>query len=694
MLLWSALLPAVLPAAGGGSDSVAPLLQQPDDPLPLCTSCAQFCATPGVPGCTLPGPLAQQHIPAGTPRNFSVIRMTASPVRDLVNKNTGDAAGDLTFVLGELAESMYCRHLSLNGSRKAPECDGQNTPSWLNTQRLVYVQWQVEHDGIFAGYQECNLLNTSLDPTNASAWACANASSGVHIPGNSTDKDLCAEPVCASTLRARLGWEDRGADSGAWQPPPPPRSSNRPSTACTHAFAALCGGNTTQRGFTGCMECLRSEGAHGSALRRGPCTYREIANGLAVGTNASFCPRPAPLPQACVRDVAVRCGAFLPPSGTIAPSFTSANWSACHRCVDNWAKNATAHWNHKSKVGPCGLAPHQKAHDAPPSVLASAVIFGMCKGAPPPSAPPPLSNASWPGKGWLPNARLMRRLVQGSWFSTPAAGQCSGAQRPGQSGSGDCSWRAVRMERVVNYTCVNARVGAAVIARNPLCFRACATDGGEPSPNDPSDCWTRCFYNTLLGNSSFGDPGMQAVDVTTPFADAFKPEADGGCPELSRLKSDDSSAEALIGPVLIVADCSDAGTKGWTHTASNQLTQDGGKTCVTAVAPIQDADSLVMLPCGGSPHYNQNWSNHYWSHNLGHGQHAFVLPKHSDDADYPDPDHDVIWGEWPHPCPPISVLCPRSKVRPCTDFRPCTDLLQELPTKMSPRRSPTAARQC
>ena len=88
------------------------------------------------------------------------------------------------------------------------------------------------------------------------------------------------------------------------------------------------------------------------------------------------------------------------------------------------------------------------------------------------------------------------------------------------------------MERVVNYTCVNARVGAAVIARNPLCFRACTADGGEPFPHDPSDCWTRCFYNTLLGNSSLGDPGMQAADVAGPFADAFKPEAKGGCPEL------------------------------------------------------------------------------------------------------------------------------------------------------------------
>ena len=408
-------------------------------------------------------------------------------------------------------------------------------PTRPHTRR--YVQWRVEHDGVFASYQQCNLLNTSHpDPANASAWGCAAAAgtaAAVQIPGNATDAALCAAPACAATLRARLGWEDRGADSGAWQPTPPPKPARRPSAACVRAFGALCGNTTRARGFTGCAECLASEDARGAPLR-GPCTYREIANGMGMpGTNASLCPTPRPLPAACTHDVAAHCEGFLPPS-TPSPRFGPANWSACHKCVGGYAKNATAHWNPRtSTAGPCGLEP-RVAHrpDPPGRVLPEAVVFGMCRGAPPPSAPPPLSNATWPGKGWLPNSRLVRRLVRGSWFSTPAAGECVGEQRPGD-GSG-CAWRAVQMQRVVNYSCANARVGAAVIARNQPCFGRCS-DGGDAFPRAPSDCWTRCFYNTLLGNTTFGDPGLRAGDVVVPFANAFKPEADGGCPDLPPL---------------------------------------------------------------------------------------------------------------------------------------------------------------
>ena len=130
---------------------------------------------------------------------------------------------------------------------------------------------------------------------------------------------------------------------------------------------------------------------------------------------------------------------------------------------------------------------------------------------------------------WYPNMGRISKLLQGSWFSTPAGGQCANGHRPGD-GSG-CRWRAVALERAVNYSCVNARIGDAVIKSNPPCFSKCG-DGREGFPKDPSDCWTLCFFNTILGNSTFGYPGLKAAAITTPFNNAFKPEADGGCPEV------------------------------------------------------------------------------------------------------------------------------------------------------------------
>lgn len=121
-------------------------------------------------------------------------------------------------------------------------------------------------------------------------------------------------------------------------------------------------------------------------------------------------------------------------------------------------------------------------------------------------------------------------------------------------------------------------------------------------------------------------------------------------------------------PMLTVANCSDAQSKGWTHTERYQLTQDGGKTCVTAVAPVQDGDSLVMLPCDGALDYNQRWT-HNSSFRHG-GPETFLLPAHSDSdpGTTPktlDPVNDIIFGfgnkaDVPTPIPSGSSALPIS----------------------------------
>ena len=113
--------------------------------VPECASCAAFCSGT----CSFSGPPEQARYPLGIPRNFSVIRMTPTTIRGLTNKNTGTVGGDLSFVMREIAAPMNCRHLSPAQANKSSMCNGGATPSWLERQPLIYVQWTLETDGFF-----------------------------------------------------------------------------------------------------------------------------------------------------------------------------------------------------------------------------------------------------------------------------------------------------------------------------------------------------------------------------------------------------------------------------------------------------------------------------------------------------------------------------------------------------------------
>ena len=81
-------------------------------------------------------------------QNLTLYRMTPSTVTDLDNKNTGDPPGDLCFNMDERAIPMTCRHVPA-GSNGGPDCEGNNTHSWLLEKDLVYLQWEIEMDGNF-----------------------------------------------------------------------------------------------------------------------------------------------------------------------------------------------------------------------------------------------------------------------------------------------------------------------------------------------------------------------------------------------------------------------------------------------------------------------------------------------------------------------------------------------------------------
>lgn len=123
--------------------------------------------------------------------------------------------------------------------------------------------------------------------------------------------------------------------------------------------------------------------------------------------------------------------------------------------------------------------------------------------------------------------------LNGTWFSTPAEGECSavvGGDDGGGGGSSSdgssCLWKVKTKGRTVNASCVDGAVIAAVEKVRPACFTAC------PQPaNMSSACYLHCLFDTMVGNATATPPvpAMPAADIIAPFTAAFKPD---GCPSV------------------------------------------------------------------------------------------------------------------------------------------------------------------
>lgn len=125
-----------------------------------------------------------------------------------------------------------------------------------------------------------------------------------------------------------------------------------------------------------------------------------------------------------------------------------------------------------------------------------------------PLAPKPWEvpkNQTWIDGGWRPNHQSIVNTLAGSWFSTTVEGRCAEGHTPGDSSG--CTWRPVGIRKALNYSCLQSNVAQTVIERNKPCFALCS-DGSDPNPKPPSDCWTLCFFNTFLGNYTLGLPAM------------------------------------------------------------------------------------------------------------------------------------------------------------------------------------------
>jgi len=174
----------------------------------------------------------------------------------------------------------------------------------------------------------------------------------------------------------------------------------------------------------------------------------------------------------------------------------------------------------------CGAASCTRAKQAvgwiPKGVTHSPCIPGA------PCDKKPLPPAPWPANGYE-----LQSLLQGHWFSTRAESECVGAARPGDGSA--CTWRLLPTGQVAkNVSCVHRKVMESVMAKNQTCFSSCA-DGNNPLPSNPSNCWTECTFQTIIGTWTglSGTPGMSAAELVATFDNAMAPVAKGGCPAIT-----------------------------------------------------------------------------------------------------------------------------------------------------------------
>lgn len=128
----------------------------------------------------------------------------------------------------------------------------------------------------------------------------------------------------------------------------------------------------------------------------------------------------------------------------------------------------------------------------------------------------------WHHSKWFTFIGDLACKLDGTWYSTQANGECKGSVVDDK-----CWWRLAETHRTVNSTCVDDHVISSVRRRNPGCWQACPHPG-----NRTTACYLDCLFTTILGNSSRGVMPMKREQVVDPFVAAFRPEAEGGCPDV------------------------------------------------------------------------------------------------------------------------------------------------------------------
>ena len=369
-------------------------------PAVVAQTCEEFCS----------GRCDFRNTTAGEKGKGTVLdlyRVTPRNVTGLLDKNTGSAAGDLTF-------------------RYSVTLGGEGT--FLNGDNVV-GRFRVEVDGQYGPYKQCN-PKYGLDTRE---WFCEN--------------DCETPPHCNATT-----WENTSS----------------------HFTGVYC-------------ECPRANVTVGR-INMGAADTRYTKDAHVPGWPQECGMAFTPLPT----------GACF--TGDAAKTFTAATpermqallCTACESDVkcDGWAMEANSTTGHIY-------------HHGFQNNTGTKSCSGASRGIP----------------DWI--------SIGGDWYSTPSAGECKGAARPGD-GSG-CTWTLAGqpLPKYINESCLDNHVDDVVHTAGQECFKDC----GANAPHNGT-CWIRCYFRTVEGDPYKNTPPLSRSKLVDAWTRAFDEDdiTKGGCP--------------------------------------------------------------------------------------------------------------------------------------------------------------------
>ena len=253
-----------------------PLTLQPSPakctfPPRFCTSCDEWCNTT----CSWAPPNGSVAVHNGTAQQMIVYRMTPRNLTDLLNKDTGDASGDVAFTLMELAMPMKCRHEPTNS-------DCKSTHGWLMDSDLVYAEHRIEA-AVWGPYQACNIRPGHPNEP----FSCDGART------QSTMKDL---EMCESCKRTsdHAGWYPLSQMAKGWTPATPP------SKQCVQLAEQECGAFAAVGKRGECELCVNNH--QNLSNKTGGCD--------AAALKLDWCPPYIPPNKTCEIEATKLCGSY------------------------------------------------------------------------------------------------------------------------------------------------------------------------------------------------------------------------------------------------------------------------------------------------------------------------------------------------------------------------------------------------
>ena len=165
-------------------------------------------------------------------------------------------------------------------------------------------------------------------------------------------------------------------------------------------------------------------------------------------------------------------------------------------------------------------------------------------------------STGWGGENWQWWRVNLAKKMQGNWYSTVAAGQCTtpsaaavmprlssdatatsstaSPARGNEAPRPPCYWQLRQKVRTIAAPCLLDRVRDAVIAHNRTCFSTC------PQPtNISTTCFVECFMANVLGPDGgtriiTPSEGIPVSIIQSAWKGAFANVTAGGCPDTAR----------------------------------------------------------------------------------------------------------------------------------------------------------------